>query len=55
MKNKYIRLLQLLVGTDADGSWGPASCAAADQLIRQLEELRDQINLVLSVLEVGKE
>lgn len=40
MKNIYIRLLQFLVGTEVDGDWGVNSCAAADRLIAELEELR---------------
>jgi len=43
MKNIYVRLLQYLVGTEVDGDWGPASCAAADRLIEELRGMAGSI------------
>ena len=39
MENKYIRLLQFLVGTEVDGDFGPKSRAAADQLLETLAQM----------------
>lgn len=47
MENKYIRLLQFLVGTDVDGDFGPRSKAAADRLIAQLSDLYDGLKDML--------
>lgn len=48
MKNIYVRLLQFLVGTEVDGDWGPASCAAADRMIGELSSMAgDFIKYVL--------
>lgn len=46
MENKYIRLLQFLVGTDVDGDWGPNSRAAADQLINRLDVIREDVKRI---------
>lgn len=43
MKNIYVRLLQFLVGTEVDGDWGPASCAAADRLIEELRGMAGSV------------
>ena len=49
MKNKYIRLLQFLVGTEVDGDWGKNSRAAADRLLEELQKLYDDINDILRI------
>lgn len=41
VENKYIRLLQFLIGTDVDGDFGPKSRAAADALLEKLQLLYD--------------
>ena len=57
MKNKYVRLLQFLIGTDVDGDFGPNSEAAADSLIARLECYREAFDnvLILKRKEGGKE
>ena len=46
LENKYIRLLQFLIGTDVDGDFGKNSKAAADRLIEQLNSYRVGIELI---------
>ena len=49
--NKYIRLLQFLIGTDVDGDFGPRSRAAADRLLNELQQLYDNIKDMLRIKE----
>ena len=51
MENKYIRLLQFLVGTDVDGDFGPRSKAAADRLLNQLSEMYTGLKDMLRIKE----
>lgn len=46
LENKYIRLLQFLVGTEVDGDFGKNSKAAADALIAKLNTYRADIELI---------
>lgn len=46
MENKYVRLLQFLIGTEVDGDFGPNSKAAADALITLLNTYRVGIELI---------
>lgn len=55
MENKYIRLLQFLVGTEVDGDWGKNSCAAADSLIEKLSKMYDGLQDMLRRKEVSKD
>lgn len=49
MENKYIRLLQFLIGTDVDGDFGPNSKAAADRLLSELQQLYDSLRDTLRI------
>lgn len=51
MENKYIRLLQFLVGTEVDGDFGPRSKAAADRLLNQLSEMYTGLKDMLRIKE----
>lgn len=55
MKNIYVRLLQFLVGTEPDGDFGPASCAAADRLINELRGMAGDFYKFVLREEVRKE
>ena len=47
MENKYIRLLQFLVGTEVDGDFGPKSRAAADQLLETLAQMYSELKSMI--------
>ena len=49
VENKYIRLLQFLIGTDVDGDFGPNSKAAADRLLSELQQLYDSLRDTLRI------